>query len=99
MWQVNYHPDGDHLFYNLDERLFISHLALTGDDVKPEDFVCFYFTGQQCFYMHPNIWHEGIFPIRGKQNFFTKQGAVHARVSVDLAIEFNCLLEFNLRGL
>ncbi|MEE1578155.1 MAG: ureidoglycolate hydrolase, partial [Deltaproteobacteria bacterium] len=39
---------------------------------------------------------EGIFPIQGKQRFFDKQGAVHARISVDFAREFGCLLEIPL---
>jgi hypothetical protein len=34
-----------------------------------------------------------VFTASGKQRFFDKQGAVHARVSVDFAREFNCLLE------
>ena len=68
-------------------------LALPGDEVKPENFVCFRFDGRQGLYIHPNIWHEGVFSVRGTQRFFDKQGAVHARVSVDFAREFGCLLE------
>ena len=56
-------------------------LALPGDDVKPQDFVCFRFDGRQGLYIHPNVWHEGVFGVRGTQRFFDKQGAVHARVS------------------
>jgi hypothetical protein len=33
------------------------------------------------------------FCLRGTQRFFDRQGAVHARVSVDFAREFGCLLE------
>lgn len=44
-------------------------------------------------YIHPNVWHEGVFATRGTQRFFDKQGAVHARVSVDFAREFGCLIE------
>ncbi len=44
-------------------------------------------------YIHPDIWHEGVFGVSGTQRFFDKQGAVHARVSVDFAREFGCLLE------
>ena len=36
---------------------------------------------------------EGLFARRGTQRFFDKQGAVHARVSIDFAREFGCLLE------
>ena len=34
----------------------------------------------------------------GTQRFFDKQGAVHARVSVDFAREFGCLLDVPLPG-
>ena len=81
------------MFFPLEPEPFVVLLAKPGDDVKPDDFVCFWFNGQQGLYIHPNIWHEGVFPVRGQQKFFDKQGAVHARVSVDFAREFNCLLE------
>ena len=68
-------------------------LALPGDDVAPERFVCFRFDGSQGLYIHPDIWHEGVFGLAGRQRFFDQQGAVHARVSVDFAREFGCLLE------
>jgi hypothetical protein len=50
-------------------------------------------------YIHPNIWHEGVFAIEGSQRFLDRQGAVHARVSVDFAREFQCLLEIPLSDL
>ena len=68
-------------------------LALPGDDVRPEQFVCFRFDGTRGLYIHPDVWHEGVFARRGTQRFFDQQGAVHARVSVDFAREFGCLLE------
>jgi hypothetical protein len=34
-----------------------------------------------------------VFGRAGTQRFFDRQGAVHARVSVDFAREFGCLLE------
>jgi hypothetical protein len=37
-----------------------------------------------------------VFTLRGAQRFFDKQGAVHARVSVDFAREFGCLLKATL---
>lgn len=61
--------------------------------MTPERFVCFRFDGRHGLYIHPNIWHEGVFGLRGTQRFFDKQSAVHARVSVDFAREFGCLLE------
>lgn len=96
LWHANYHPDGGQLFFPLDDKPFVVPLAKPDDDVKPEDFVCFWFSGQQGLYIHPNIWHEGVFAISGQQRFFDKQGAVHARVSVDFAREFSCLLEMSL---
>jgi hypothetical protein len=93
LWHANYHPDGGQLFFPLDHRPFYVPLALPGDDIAPEKFVCFRFNGQQGLYIHPNVWHEGVFTFEGTQRFFDQQGAVHARVSVDFAREFGCLLE------
>ena len=92
-WHANYHPDGGQLFFPLDRRPFYVPLALPGDDVMPERFVCFRFDGSQGLYIHPDVWHEGVFGLGGTARFFDKQGAVHARVSVDFAREFGCLLE------
>ena len=93
LWHANYHPDGGQLFFPLDRQPFHVPLALPGDDVRPERFVCFRFDGSQGLYIHPDVWHEGVFGLAGRQRFFDKQGAVHARVSVDFAREFGCLLE------
>jgi hypothetical protein len=98
LWHANYHPDGGQLFFPVDKDLFYVPLALPGDDVTPERFVCFRFRGDQGLYIHPNIWHEGVFTARGTQRFFDRQGAVHARVSVEFAREFGCLLEAPLPG-
>ena len=93
LWHANYHPDGGQLFFPLDGAPFLVPLALPGDDVKPQDFVCFRFDGRYGLYIHPEIWHEGVFATRGSQRFLDRQGAVHARVSIDFAREFGCLLE------
>ncbi len=93
LWHANYHPDGGQMFFPIDRRAFYVPLALPGDDVTPQRFVCFRFDGRQGLYIHPNIWHEGVFGLEGTQRFFDRQGAVHARVSVDFAREFGCLLE------
>ena len=93
LWHCNYHPDGGQLFFPLDPAPFFVPLALPGDDVKPEQFVCFRFDGRRGLYIHPNVWHEGVFARSGTQRFFDQQGAVHARVSIDFAREFGCLLE------
>lgn len=92
LWHANYHPDGGQLFFPLDRAPFYVPLALPGDDVRPEHFVCFRFDGSRGLYIHPDIWHEGVFGLRGRMRFFDRQGAVHARVSVDFAREFGCLL-------
>jgi Ureidoglycolate lyase len=98
LWHANYHPDGGQLFFPLDKRPFYVPLALPGDDIAPAKFICFRFAGDRGLYIHPNIWHEGVFTASGKQRFFDKQGAIHARVSVDFAREFGCLLEARLDG-
>jgi hypothetical protein len=67
LWHANYHPDGGQLFFPLDRAPFYVPLALAGDDVNPGRFVCFRFDGRQGLYIHPNIWHEGVFTLRGTQ--------------------------------
>lgn len=97
MWHANYHPDGGQLFFPKEKKPFLVPLALPGDDILPSHFVCFRFTGEQGLYIHPSIWHDGVFAFKGRHEFFDKQGAVHARVSVDFPREFGCLLEVELR--
>ena len=96
LWHANYHPDGGQLFFPRLNKPFLVPLAKPGDDVQPSDFVCFYCSGDAGLYIHPNVWHEGIFPIEGEHHFLDRQGAVHARVSVDFPKEFGCLLDVNL---
>ncbi len=93
MWHANYHPDGGQLFFPIENRPYLVPLALPGDDVKPEAFTFFLFEGHEGCYIHPDIWHEGVFTLEGQQRFFDRQGKVHARVSVDFAREFECLVE------
>jgi ureidoglycolate lyase len=97
IWHVNYHPDGGQMFYPLDGMPFVVPLALPGDDVKPQDFVAFYCDGSFGVCIHPNIWHEGVFPLSESARFFDKQGKVHARVSCNFPREFGCLLSVPLR--
>jgi ureidoglycolate lyase len=99
LWHANYHPDGGQMFFPLDKKPFLVPVALPGDDIKPEDFICFYCRGEQGLYIHADIWHEGVFAIHGQQRFLDRQGAVHARISVDFAREFGGLLEIDLSGL
>jgi hypothetical protein len=42
------------------------------------------------------VWHEGVFPCAPRGRFLDRQGRVHARVSLDFAREFGCLLEVAL---
>ncbi len=98
LWHANYHPDGGQLFFPREPGPFLVPLALPGDDIRPEQFVAFLLDGSRGLYIHPNVWHEGVFAISGTRQFFDKQGAVHARVSVDFPREFECLLEIDLRG-
>jgi ureidoglycolate hydrolase len=65
--------------------------------VKPEDFVAFVFDGTQGLYIHPNIWHEAVFPIAGDAAFKDRQGKVHARIGADFAEECGVYLSVPLR--
>ena len=96
IWHTNYHPDGGQLFFPNDNKPFICPLALLGDNINPNNFKAFYFNGSQGLYIHPNIWHEGIFPTKGKAVFKGKQGKVHARVSIDILREFNSYIYFKV---
>lgn len=97
LWHANYHPDGGQLFFPLDHKPYLVPVALPGDDVQPTDFICFLCPGDKGLYIHANIWHEGVFATNGTQRFLDRQGAVHARVSVDFAREFQCLLQVSLK--
>ena len=94
---ANYHPDGGQLFFPLDGGAFVSPLALPGDDVRPEHFKAFYFDGSRGLYIHPSVWHEGVFPLAEEGRFLDRQGKVHARINCDLDEEFGCLLSLPLR--
>lgn len=98
LWHANYHPDGGQMFFPLEPKPFLVPLALPGDNVRPEHFVGFVFDGSAGLYIHPNVWHEGVFAFSGTHRFLDRQGAVHARVSVDFAREFGCLLEARLQA-
>ena len=98
LWHANFHPDGGQLFFPLERRPFLVPLALPSEDIRPDQFIAFRFDGTQGLYIHPNVWHEGVFALSGSQRFLDRQGAVHARVSVELAREFGCLVEVDLSG-
>lgn len=88
LWHMNYHPDGGQMFFPIEKNPFIVPAALPGDDLKPENIIVFWSDGTQGIYIHPNIWHEGVFPVEDQQRFHDRQGRVHARVSCDLGEEF-----------
>lgn len=96
LWHFNYHPDGGQLFFPLDGKPFVVPVALPGDDLTPEKVVAFWCDGSRGLYIHPNIWHEGIFPVTDSQRFRDRQGAVHARVSCDFPKEFGRYLSVPL---
>ncbi len=98
LWHMNYHPDGGQLFYPLDNRPFVVPVALPGDDLTPEKIVALWCDGSKGLYIHPDVWHEGIFPAEDKQRFLDRQGRVHARVSCDIGEEFGVYLSVPLRA-
>ncbi len=97
LWHLNYHPDGGQLFHPLDKKPFVVPVALPGDDLKPNQVVAFWCDGSQGLYIHPRIWHEGIFPADDDQRFLDRQGKVHARVSCDFGQEFGVYLKVPLK--
>ncbi len=92
LWHMNYHPDGGQLFFPLDNKPFVVPVALPGDDLTPDKVIAFWCDGSRGLYIHPNIWHEGIFPATDAQRFLDRQGKVHARVSCDIGAEFGVYL-------
>ena len=97
LWHMNYHPDGGQLFFPLDRAPFVVPVALPGDDLAPGKVVAFWCDGTRGLYIHPDIWHEGIFPVADAQRFLDRQGRVHARVSCDIGAEFGVYLSVPLR--
>lgn len=96
LWHFNYHPDGGQLFFPLDKQPFVVPVALPGDDLKPAQVIAFWCEGSRGLYIHPGIWHDGIFPLGDSQRFLDRQGKVHARVSCDFGEEFGVYLKVPL---
>ena len=46
----------------LDHQPFVVPVALPGDDLRLENIVAFWCDGSRGLYIHPGIWHEGVFP-------------------------------------
>ncbi len=96
LWHFNYHPDGGQLFFPQDKLPFVVPVALPGDDLTPDRVVALWCDGSRGLYIHPNIWHDGIYPARDRQRFLDRQGKVHARVSCDFGAEFGVYLSVPL---
>jgi ureidoglycolate lyase/seryl-tRNA synthetase len=97
LWHMNYHPDGGQLFYPMDNQPFVVPVAPPGDDLRLEDIIAFWCDGSHGLYIHPGIWHEGVFPATVAQSFRDRQGKVHARVSCNVAQEFGVFLNVPLQ--
>lgn len=97
LWHMNYHPDGGQMFYPLDGKPFVVPVALPGDDLEPQDVVALWCDGSRGLYIHPAIWHDGVFSVSGAQSFRDRQGRVHARISCNFAREFGVFLSVPLR--
>jgi hypothetical protein len=96
LWHMNYHPDGGQLFFPQDRSAFVVPVALPGDDLAVEQVIALWCDGSRGLYIHPGIWHDGIFPAAQRQSFLDRQGRVHARVSCDLGAEFGVYLSVPL---
>jgi ureidoglycolate lyase len=96
LWHLNYHPDGGQMFYPMDNQPFVVPVALPGDDLTLERIVALWCDGSRGLYIHPGIWHEGVFPATTAQSFRDRQGRVHARVSCNIAQEFGVFLNVPL---
>lgn len=97
LWHMNYHPDGGQLFFPLDNQPFVVPLAMPGDDLALEDIVALWCDGSRGLYIHPGIWHDGVFASTRGQSFRDRQGRVHARVSCNIAREFGVFLNVPLQ--
>ena len=96
LWHLNYHPDGGQMFYPMAGQPFVVPVAKPGDDLALEDVVALWCDGSQGLYIHPGIWHEGVFPATPAQSFRDRQGRVHARISCNVAQEFGVFLNVPL---
>jgi len=101
LWMSDYHPDGGQLFWpERDDVPFVVCLGKNtfGDDIKPEDMRAFFVPAGKGVYFHPGTWHNEVYisPGHAPAAFFTRQGKVHARVSVSWAAEFGAILRLPL---
>lgn len=96
LWHLNYHPDGGQMFFPLGGGPFVVPVAPAGDDLALDDIVALWCDGSRGLYIHPGIWHEGVFPATAAQDFRDRQGRVHARISCNVAQEFGVFLNVPL---
>jgi len=96
LWHMNYHPDGGQMFYPLEHQPFVVPVAMPGDDLQPGHIVALWCDGSRGLYIHPGIWHEGVFASTRGQSFLDRQGRVHARISCNIAQEFGVFLNVPL---
>ncbi|KAL3888402.1 hypothetical protein ACJMK2_000770 [Sinanodonta woodiana] len=94
--EANYHPDGGQAFYPCNNEPFIAVLALPTDDIKPEHFKAFYFDGTFGVNLHPDVWHQPLYPITNEAVYKTKQAATYACISMDTVDEFGKFLSIPL---
>ena len=94
--EANYHPDGGQIFFPEDGTPFVALLARPGDDVRPEDFIAFWFDGSRGVHVNPGVWHQPVFPLVPAARFENRQGRVHACVSIDFVGEFGVYIEVPL---
>merc|ERR1719245_179004 len=99
----DYHPDGGQMFWPRQPVPFVVCLgpASKGDDIHPKDMRAFLVPQGLGIYIHPGTWHNGIYVApkhteEGPMRFLTRQGKVHARISVSWANEFGTLLRVPL---
>jgi len=100
LWMSDYHPDGAQMFWTDQNIPFVVCLgrASFGDDITPQDMRSFYVPAGKGVYFHPGTWHNEAYILRkhSPATFFTRQGKVHARVSVNWAQEFKSLCRVKL---
>ena len=93
LWMSDYHPDGGQLFWQDEQKPvpFVVCLGKNtcGDDVTPQDMRAFLVPAGSGVYFHPGTWHNELYIDRAHSPavFFTRQGRVHARGSVNWATE------------
>jgi len=103
LWMSDYHPDGGQLFWPCTSRSIIQRdmpfvvclgKNTYGDDIRPEYMRAFLVPAGKGVYFHPGTWHNEVYIDKkfSPATFFTRQGKVHARVSVNWATEFGAVL-------